>query len=76
MSASELYALPMQLDRNDVLVLKSLRHGAADAIEFPDAAATVVSLIDRGLVRPDTVVPTLTDEGAKLAAMLEREWPN
>lgn len=65
----------MQLDRQDVLVLKALRHGNADAVVFPNAVGTISSLIARGLLRSDTLAPALTAEGARLAAMLERVWP-
>lgn len=65
----------VKLDGNDVLVLKALRHGGTDELAFLQARHAVTTLIERGLIRDDTVTPQLTSEGAKLAAMLERQWP-
>lgn len=65
----------VELDRYDIVVLRALRHGTADALRFPGASRSVAGLVERGLVRDDSVAPQLTSDGEKLAAMLERAWP-
>ena len=69
------YHPTVELERSDVVVLRALRRGTADALVFPGAARSVARLVEQGLVRDDAVTPRLTDEGTELAAKLEREWP-
>jgi hypothetical protein len=65
----------MKLSRDDVLVLKALRHHRYEEISLRNPGAVLDHLADFGLVHRDGDPPSLTPKGADLAAKLERELP-
>jgi hypothetical protein len=65
----------MRLSRDEVLVLKSLRHPELGPVALRHVDDVIKSLADQGLVVRGHAPAILTPEGAQLAAQLERQWP-
>jgi hypothetical protein len=65
----------MRLSRDEVMVLKSLRHPELGPAALRHLDDVIASLVDQGLVIRGQQPAMLTPEGAELAAQLERRWP-
>jgi hypothetical protein len=65
----------MRLSRDEVVVLKSLRHPELGPAALAHLDDVIASLVDQGLVIRGRQPAMLTPEGVELAAELERRWP-
>ena len=72
---AERYPRAMRLSRDEVLVLKSLRHPELGPVALRHLDDVISSLVRQGLVIKGLKPAMLTPEGAELAAQLERRWP-
>jgi hypothetical protein len=65
----------MQLSREEVMVLKALRHGDQRQARLRHIDHVIATLTDQGLVAKGVTPAKLTPEGENLAAQLDRRWP-